>query len=153
MYQEQYNSNEQSINVYAKFENLLLSKRNQIILQQAFVQICHLFQEKVPKHFKLLIINKTLYMFKKLSLQHQHNMNKFSWTNIQILTELVKTLETKKNYWLKFLLSKEMAENNTQKQIEKESLSYNKIKNIKNIKIDDLEDDTKPKLLSDLYEY
>ena len=82
-------------------------------------------------------------------MQHQHRMNKFSWTNIQILNELIKGLETNKNYWLKFALAKE-----------KEAFSSETKKN--NIKIKDLSGKiekiksspkTSPKFLSDLYEY
>jgi hypothetical protein len=139
----------QSINFYSAFETLLLSSRNQMILQRAFVQICHLFQQRVPKHYKLLIMNKSLHLLQKLTMQHQHRMNKFSWTNIQILNELIKGLETNKNYWLKFALAKE-----------KEAFSSETKKN--NIKIKDLSGKiekiksspkTFPKFISDLYEY
>ena len=144
-------------NTYAKFENLLLGNRNQTILQQAFVQLCHLFHEKVPKHFKLLILNKSIVFYKKLAMQHQYRLNKFSWTNIQILNELIKSLETSKSYWLKLALAKEIKAGNynnnflKDKNNKEEKLMYKDLSEKLNL-TNELKQ-TKPKLLSDLYEY
>lgn len=141
-----------SENPYTKFENLILSKKNQKILYYAYVQMCQTYNQKISKQGRLLVIQKTIQIIKKLSLQHQYRLKKFSWTNLEILMELLNDIESKQNYWEKLNLSKELIlqakykENNV--LLEEKKQKEKKIeKEIETLKI------VKPKTLSDLYKY
>lgn len=141
-----------SENPYTKFENLILSKKNQNILYYAYVQICQTYNQKISKQGRLLVIQKTIQIIKKLSLQHQYRLKKFSWTNLEILMELLNDIESKQNYWEKLNLSKESIlqakykENNV--LLEEKKQKEKKIeKEIETLKI------VKPKTLSDIYKY
>lgn len=92
------------------FENVFLSKKNQIILRSAIIDIFNIKKIPIPNFLNLIIFNMCMLMLEKNISIHLFSHKKLSWINIEVLHKLIEEyeekLEEKENFWEKTRLLK-----------------------------------------------